>query len=245
MPRTKTPMAPKRVPGHRIRGVLHLVSRQRHRLLSLKSPFLRILARMVETRRVSHPFFQVLHRLLDRHPVISLGKLLEEAGEQSLGLALLLLALLTFIPGVANVLSLVTLVLGIRMAWGSQRIWLPGMLRNRTLHRGPIKTLLARIEERIAWLASMRGPRRAPSPQATGVLVAWTALMAALPLPVLPFSNALPATALVLFGASLQEEWPALGWLGLAVTMGTTIYFGLSFHLALSAVRAVLSGFWN
>jgi len=242
MPKSKGPL---RGPGLRIRGALHLVGRQRLRLASLKAPFLRFLARMLETRRIGHPFFQVLHRLLDRYPVITLGRLLDEAGEQSLGLAVLLLALLTYIPGVANILSLATIVLGLRMAMGSRKIWLPELLRRRELHRGPIKTLLARIEGRIVWLASLRGPRRVPSPQATGLLIAWTALMAALPLPVLPFSNMLPATALVLYGAALQEEWPALGWLGLAVTAVTTVYFSLSFHLALSALQALFKGLFS
>lgn len=215
-----------------------LVKRQRLRLAALKAPFLRLLARCLDRQKAGPTLFGVLHRLLDQHPTISLGQFLDEAGKQSQGLAVLILALLTFIPGVANILSLVTLVLGIRIAAGSTRIWLPEVLRRRKIQRGPIKQLLARIEARIAYLSPLRGPRRAPSPQATGILVAWTAFLAALPLP-LPFANVLPAAALVLYGVAFQEEWPALGWLGLGITVATTIYFGYSFNLALAAVRSL------
>jgi hypothetical protein len=189
---------------------------------------------MKETRR---PFFTALHELLDRHPVITMGQLLEEAGEQAWGLAVLLLAMFTFIPGVANILSMATLLLGIRMMRGATQPWLPGKLRQLELHRGRIKELLAKVENRIAWLAKRRGPRRAPSQRFLGFLVAWTAFVAALPVP-LPFANILPALALILFGVALLEEWPFMAWLGAAISLGATIYFAFS-------IRQILIMFTN
>ena len=173
------------------------------------------------------PFFMALHELLDRHPVITMGQLLEEAGEQVWGLTVLLLAMLTFIPGVANMVSLATLLIGVSMLRGASTPWLPGTLLRMELHRGRIKNLLAKVESRIAWLAKRRGPRQAPSQRFLGFLVTWTAFVAALPIP-LPFANVLPAVALILFGVALLEEWPFMAWLGAAISLGTTIYFAFS-----------------
>jgi hypothetical protein len=156
-----------------------------------------------------------------------MGQLLEDAGEQVWGLTVLLLAMLTFIPGVANMVSLATLLIGIRMMRGAPQPWLPETLRRMELHRGKIKGLLAKVETRIAWLAKRRGPRQAPSQRFLGFLVAWTAFIAALPIP-LPFANVLPAIALILFGVALLEEWPFMAWLGAAISLGTTVYFTFS-----------------
>lgn len=182
---------------------------------------------LVEYQAGQRPFFTVLHGLLDRDPDITLGRLLEDAGEQVWGLTVLLLALLTFIPGVANLVSLATLLAGIGMMQGAPRPWLPAPLRQLTLRKGRIKELLVKVEARLAWLAARRGPRKVPSRRLTGLLVAWTAFVAALPIP-LPMANALPAVALILFGVALLEEWPSLLWLGTSVSLGTTIYFAFS-----------------
>jgi hypothetical protein len=191
--------------------------------------------------RKPRPFFNALHDLLDRHPALTLGRLLDEAGEQTWGLTVLLLALLTFIPGVANVLSLATLLVGLRMCWGSPHPWLPRVIQGVEIHRGRVKNLLATIERRLAWLAKRRGSRRAPSQRLLGLLIAWTAFIAALPIP-LPFANALPAVALVLFGVALLEEWPALAWIGALATLATTAYFAYSFDLAWRAFQTMLRG---
>jgi hypothetical protein len=182
---------------------------------------------LIRTAEAQQPFFTALRELLDRHPVITMGQLLEEAGEQASGLTVLLLAMLTFIPGVANVLSLATLFIGLRMLWGASQPWLPETLQRMELHRGKLKDLMAQVETRIAWLAKRRGPRRAPSQRFLGFLVAWTAFIAALPIP-LPFANAMPAVALTLFGVALLEEWPFMAWLGATISLGTSIYFAFS-----------------
>jgi hypothetical protein len=169
-----------------------------------------------------------------------MGQLLEDAGEQAWGLTVLLLAMLTFIPGVANVLSLATILIGALMMRGAAQPWLPNNLRRLELHRGRIEELLAKVEIRIAWLAKRRGPRQAPSQRFLGFLVAWTAFVAALPIP-LPFANVLPAAALILFGVALLEEWPFMAWLGAAISLGTTIYFAFSIR----QILIMFAGTWR
>lgn len=206
--------------------------------------WLRLVAPLVERQGEERPFFGFLHELLDRHPHLTLGRLLDEAGEQVWGLTVLFLALLTFIPGVANVLSLATLVVGLQMMWGAPHPWLPAVVQGQEIHRGRTKELLAAIERRLGWLLQQRSARRRPSLRFAGFLVAWTALLAALPL-ILPFANVLPAVALILLGVALLEEWPLLAWIGAAGSLGITVYFAFSIqqlvHWTLSLWRMWLS----
>lgn len=211
-------------------------SRLRRRLLEFLAP-------LVERQGVERPFFGFLHELLDRHEHLTLGRILDEAGEQVWGLSVFFLALLTFIPGVANVLSLATLVVGLQMLWGAPHPWLPKRLQDQEIHHGRTKDLLAAIERRLAWLLRQRTTRRKPSLRFAGFLVAWTAFLAALPL-LLPFANVLPAVALILLGVALLEEWPFLAWVGAACSLGITIYFAFSLqqiiHWTLSLWRLVV-----
>ena len=193
----------------------------------LRRRLLEFLAPLVERPGQEAPFFGFLHQLLDRHPHLTLGRLLDEAGEQVWGLTVFFLALLTFIPGVANVLSLATLVVGLQMLWGSPHPWLPKRLQSQVIHRGRTKELLAAVERRLGWLLRQRSTRRKPSLRFAGFLVAWTAFLAALPL-LLPFANVLPALALILLGVALLEEWPLLAWIGAAGSLAATVYFAFS-----------------
>ena len=183
--------------------------------------------------------FRLLDRLLETEGTVSVRDLLDEAKEQTYGLALLILALLTFIPGVANVLSLGTLALGLQLWWGRSHPWLPEALQRHELQRGHVKALLAQVEAKLAWLGARTAPRRPPGRRTLGFLVSWTAFLAALPMP-LPLANVLPATGLVLLGTSLLEEWPLLAWLGAGFSLLTTVYFALSGGLLWEALKAAV-----
>lgn len=183
--------------------------------------------------------FRLLNQLLEEDGTVSVRELLEYAGEQTYGFALLILALLTFIPGVANVLSLGTLALGLQLWWGRDHLWLPERLQSFEMQRGRVKELLAQVEAKLAWLGTRTTPRQPPSRRVLGFLVSWTALLAALPV-LLPFANVLPALGLVLFGAAMLEEWPLLAWMGAAFSLMTTVYFALSAGLILETVKGAL-----
>jgi hypothetical protein len=210
----------------------------RDRWRALKGAFPRL--ELVVAKVPLPPFFTKLHGLLDRHPVITLGQLLHEAGEQVWGLTVLLLALLTFIPGVANLVSVATLLVGVGMMRQAPHPWLPRRLQGLELHRGRVKELLAKVESHLLWLASSGRIRRAPSQRFLGFLVVWSAFLALLPIP-LPFANLFPAVALVLYGVALLEEWPSLAWYGAAISLGTTVYFAFS----LRQILIMLKGLWH
>lgn len=189
------------------------------------------------------PFFKTLHALLDTEGEITLGELLDAAGEQTYGLLVLLLALPNLIPGLnvglAPVGGIGLMALGAQLAWGTTHPWMPRRIQAQRLHKGHIKNALARLEtqlHRLRWRWSIQ--RRLSRPW-MGACIAWTGFLLAIPVP-LPFGNQLPAAILCLLGAALLEERPAWAWLGAIGAVATTIYFASSFELL---ARGLLKAF--
>ena len=189
------------------------------------------------------PFFETLHALLDEEGEITLGELLDAAGEQTYGLLTLLLSLPNLVPGLnlglAPVGGIGLMALGAQLAWGTSHPWVPRRIQAQPIHKGRIKNALARIEtqlERFHW----RDARRRPLHRRwTGLFIAWTGFLLAIPVP-LPFGNQLPAAILCLLGAALLEERPTWAWIGAIASLANTLYFALSFDLIL---RACLKAF--
>jgi hypothetical protein len=189
------------------------------------------------------PFFETLHALLDAEGGITLGELLDAAGEQTYGLLVLLLSLPNLIPGLnvglAPVGGVGLIALGAQLAWGRPHPWVPARIQAQPIHKGRIKDALTKFEyqlNRLRWRGAEQGPLRH---RWMGITVAWTGFLLALPVP-LPFGNQLPAAILCLLGASLLEERPAWAWLGAAGSFANTLYFASSFGLI---IRASLKAF--
>jgi len=185
-------------------------------------------------------FFGLLSDLLAEDGTVNFQEILDRGGAKKVyGLALALLAILSFVPGVANVIALAILGLGVQMMAGRPSPWLPKAVLRYPLHRGRIKGLLTRIEAQLRRLGPRKAPPRPIPPRLLGALVTWTALLLSLPV-LLPFANLLPATALLLMGVALLEDWPYAAWLGLAGSLATTAYFLVSFDLVMKGLRAAL-----
>lgn len=185
-------------------------------------------------------FLGLLSTLLEEDGTVSFQELLDRGGARKIyGLALALLSLLSFIPGVANVIALAIVGLGAQMVAGRPSPWLPKAVLRYELHRGRIKALLTKVEAKLRLLGPRRQPPRPIPPRLLGLLVTWTALLLSLPI-LLPFANVLPASALLLMGVALLEDWPYAAWLGLAGSLATTAYFLVSFDLVMKGLRAAL-----
>ncbi len=189
------------------------------------------------------PFFTELHLLLDREGAITLGDVVDAAQEQTFGLLILLLALPSLIPGLnigaAPLGGLFLFWIGLQMAAGRSSPVLPPRFRQQVIHKGRVKEGVARLEGYLDRLGSRNRVHRALNQRWMGVVVGWTALLLAIPVP-LPFGNILPAAILVLLGAALVEEHPAWGWLGAGAALGNTLYFAASFDLIVLACAKAL-----
>lgn len=183
-------------------------------------------------------FFEKLHARLDAEEGLTLGAFIEEAGDQTFGLLVLLLSLPSLIPAInvpfALLGGLALIGLGLQMAIGSGKPGLPSRLRRQSLHKGKIKEALAAFERQLDRLPS--GSKRSLNRRWMGLWVSWTAFLLFIPVP-LPFANILPAAALCLLGAALMEERPLWGWLGVSGSLGVTAYFGYSFDMILKSLH--------
>jgi hypothetical protein len=184
------------------------------------------------------PFFETLHALLDTEGEITLGELLDAAGEQTYGLLVLILSLPNLIPGLNLGLAPVggagLMALGAQLAWGRPHPWVPQRVQAQSIHKGRIKAALARLEAQLDRLRWRGAEKKALSRRWTGVGIAWTGFLLAIPVP-LPFGNQLPAAILCLLGAALLEERRTWAWIGGAAALGNTLYFAFSFDLILRA----------
>ncbi|MEN9265300.1 MAG: exopolysaccharide biosynthesis protein [Thermostichales cyanobacterium BF4_bins_65] len=193
------------------------------------------------------PFSAQIQGLLAdyRDRPLPLGVLLHRSGEQGFGLlsTVLTLPFLIFIPpGLSTMVALVVAMLGWQMGMGRREPWLPpryarlelspqvlhGVLKNLTRLLHPLERIL-----RPRWFACSRHPlvRRG-----IGFSIAWCALLLAIPVPpVIPLTNIIPTVAIVTMALAVMEEDGLVMILGLAMAVGTTIYFALMAGLIVAA----------
>lgn len=136
---------------------------------------------------------------------ISLGDLTDAAGAGGSALLLLLLALASFVPGVAPAFGLAICLLGVALVRGRDTAPLPDFLRRRSVSRSRLGQALdralprlerieAHLKPRLGWLAESAGRRVAGAAGlVNGVLIV---------LPV-PFGNTLPAVAVLLLALGI------------------------------------------
>ena len=184
------------------------------------------------------PFFATLQALLAEEGEITLGELLDAAGEQTYGLLILLLSLPNLVPGLnvglAPLGGTALMGLGVQLARDRPHPWVPRRIMAQAIHKGRTKDALARFEvqlTRFRWPGSKQRPL---NPQRMGAVITWTGFLLAIPVP-LPFGNQLPAAILCLLGAALLEERPVWAWIGALASLGNTLYFTFSFNLIYSA----------
>jgi hypothetical protein len=186
-------------------------------------------------------------------PAITPNVILAHTGGRGLFLLMILLCLpflVPFsIPGVSSFSGGVTLVLAFRMAWG-----LPARLprwigehqmspaQQQRLLRASVR-MLRFIEKGVkprggGWLA-LRSVHAGNS-----LLLAFMAFLLALPL-VVPFTNTIPAYAIVFLAISMMEGDGRTIWLGYALALATVVYFGLMAGTLIALTHRFLSGWFS
>jgi hypothetical protein len=169
------------------------------------------------------------------HRAIAVGAIADRFGTAGAGALLLLLAIPAFLPvplptGVPAGLGVA--LLGVQLALGAERPWLPGWLRRIRLRRDQVAAGLARlfaILRRVGLRLRRRlpaavGADRTPRPLPGLVLVACGVVLV-LPL---PFGNQLPSLAVAAIG------------LGLLRRDGAFVIAGYGFAIATAAWTAAL-----
>ncbi len=159
---------------------------------------------------------------------MALDDILKEIGGRSFGPILLIAGLVTLapligdIPGVPTLMALLVVVVAVQLLAGRQHIWLPGILRNRSVTRPKLERILDRLEPPAKFVDRFFRPRLSGLVRgAGGYLIGCSALLVALTMPMLefiPFSANLAGAALTAFGLSLIARDGYLAIFSLAVT---------------------------
>lgn len=180
-----------------------------------------------------------LARIIDELPAdkLTLGELLDVFGDEGLLLLTMLLTLVFLIPvsipGVSTVFGAAILLVGISRLLG-RSLWLPRSLRDKALPADKLRPGLAhgmawvRRLERISRPHRLRGfvdGRAANLFNNLAFILAALLLMA--PFGFVPFSNTLPALALLFFAAGMIQRDGGAILLGHLANLGTIVYFGI------------------
>jgi hypothetical protein len=183
------------------------------------------------------PLSRSLSRLASGGGVGTLNDLVARTGGRGIFLVTILLCL-PFItpiplPGLSNVVGIALLVVATRQFLG-RPARLPNFLGSRAWPSERMARVLKASLKFVGWLEKWVRPRRTQwltrgwAMRCNALVFGVMALLLALPIPpIMPFSNAFPAYAIILLSAALMEEDGATIWIAYGACVGTLVYFGL------------------
>jgi hypothetical protein len=166
---------------------------------------------------------------------ITVRELMGMVGEQGLLLALMFLALPFLvpvsIPGVSTVFGLVAILISIGVTL-NRVPWLPDRLLDRPIDAAKLSqaiergaSLFGRID-RISHPRMQRLTENAAMNRMAGLALLATSILLIIPFGLVPFSNTLPAWAILLLAAGLLQRDGVLILLGYLLLLLTVVYFG-------------------
>jgi hypothetical protein len=172
---------------------------------------------------------------------VSLGQLVDTLGAGGPGLLLLLLAAVTLIPGIAPAFGMAMCFVALNLILGTERLHLPGWLRNRHIDRDRLQGGLDRLAPRLEWLE--RRMRHGP-PADRGLLLRLAGLASLVSavlivLPV-PFGNTAPALAALLTALGLVAGSPKAILAGCGATILALILDAILAFVAWEAVAGLI-----
>lgn len=166
---------------------------------------------------------------------VTLSAILDIVGYDSLLLLTVFLSLVFLvpvsIPGVSTVFGGAILLIGIARLF-SHKLWLPKRIAERTISTEKLVTVLQRALVWFGRLEKISRPRRMQwltTDGRVGVLNGLSYVLAALllmvPFSFIPFSNTLPAVALIFLAVGMMQKDGGCILLGHLANLATIIYF--------------------
>ncbi|CAA9321386.1 MAG: Exopolysaccharide synthesis, ExoD [uncultured Lysobacter sp.] len=168
---------------------------------------------------------------------LTLGELLDVFGDEGLLLLTMLLTVVFLIPvsipGVSTVFGAAILLVGISRLLG-RPLWLPSSIRHRAL---PAAKLRPALQQGMVWvrrLERISRPRRMRTLvdgrarlQLTNLAFILAAVLLMAPFGFVPFSNTLPALALLLYSVGIMQRDGGAVLLGHLANIATIVYFSV------------------
>ncbi|WP_199244038.1 exopolysaccharide biosynthesis protein [Bacterioplanes sanyensis] len=153
----------------------------------------------------------VIHDLAEQHKdadVVTLRELTKHLGDRTFGMYLVLVAVFNVIPLVSMVAGLVSVAIGLQMALGVAKVWLPKSILDYPLKASSVRAALLLIERKIKTMERFIRPRwqfsEAPVVDRINGMVV-VALGGVIVIP-LPLANLGPALIILLMGLGLMER---------------------------------------
>ncbi len=183
-------------------------------------------------------------------PTISLRELLELIGEQGMLVFCMFLTipflLPVSIPGVSTVFGLVITLIGIGVAF-NRVPWLPARLMNRTIERIHLLPALEKGAALFTRLDKVVSPRilalthGSTVNRVNGLLLVLGAILLMAPFGLIPFSNTLPALAILFLAVGMLQRDGIFVLLGYLALVATIVYFGALIGAAILAGQGLSS----
>ena len=153
-----------------------------------------------------------LTELGDKQDKVSIGDIVESFGSRSYGPMLLVPALIGIspvggIPGVPSFLAVTLLLIAVQMVFGKDHLWLPGILKDRSVDGEKLANASEDMEGVAKWMDKIFHGRlevftgRTAGRIAAGVIALMC--LAVPPLELLPFAVVLPMGVIAAFGIAL------------------------------------------
>ena len=167
---------------------------------------------------------------------VTLVEILDIVGADSLMLLTIFMSLIFLvpvsIPGVSTVFGTGILLIGITHLF-ARKLWLPKAIANRKLSSPKLKEAFQRAIIWLHRLEKISRPHRLSKLTAEGGMTVFNnlsfilaAILLMAPFGFIPFSNTLPALALIFFSIGMMERDGGSVLLGYVANIATIIYFG-------------------
>ncbi|BAZ46057.1 exopolysaccharide synthesis ExoD [Chondrocystis sp. NIES-4102] len=173
---------------------------------------------------------QILLRKLATKP-IAIAEIIQETSERGFSLIIGLLVLpflFPMPPGLSTPLGLGCLILGLQMALGRKHPWLPRRIAQFKFPRTLSQRLLKNVRRLLVWLEKIMHSRwrqlarNSYTWRGNGFCIAWLSILLMLPI---PFTNPLPAIAILLLAVATVEADGLIMCLGYLLTIANTVFF--------------------
>lgn len=175
--------------------------------------------------------------IAEGHERVSLGDALDYFGHASFPPLLVFLPLVEIspvggIPGVATLMAATAGVLALQMLFGSDHVWFPQFLQNRTIDGAKLAFAAHKLDRLAARVDAVLGNRL--DFLTRGIWMRVAALLILLlcmtvpPLEVVPFASSLPMATVALFGLAMLVRDGLLMLCGFALTVGTGLLLATS-----------------
>ena len=165
---------------------------------------------------------------------VTLGWLVGELHQRSFGLVLLLMGLVALVPGGSTIMGVLLIYPAAQMILARPAPTLPGFISARSISTERMRRVAARAAAMLRWVETFSKPRWQAPFQATKRVVGVVVLLLA---PTLvwpfPFSQIIPALAIVLVSLAYLEEDGVLLCVALAAALvslaitGATVWAGI------------------